>query len=152
MGFELVIVRPPLVYGVGAPGNFGNFIHFIAKLPILPFGCTYNLRSYISAHNLSDFIFICATHPLAANELFLVSDNDDISTKNFSNLISKKLGKISFQLPIPVSMIEFIARFLGLETQVEKLFGDLQIDSSKARKLLDWSPLYSVEKGIEKSI
>jgi len=143
---EVVIIRPVLVYGVNAPGNFCKLLNIVNKLPILPFGLCKNKRSFISIDNLVDFISVCIDHPKAKNEIFCISDGEDISIKEFTNAIAKGLDKKILQLPVP----NFIFSLLGIITdkqhQINQLTGDLQVNSNKAKKLLGWNPTYTMEE------
>jgi nucleoside-diphosphate-sugar epimerase len=150
LGFELVIVRPPLVYGSSAPGNFGSLVGLVSKVPLLPFGLTKNLRSFISVDNLANFLSVCVSHPKAAGEIFLISDGEDVSTKEFTNAIAKGLGRSLYQLPIPVKLMDFVAKLLGREKQAEQLFGSLQVNSSKASELLGWKPPETMSQAMKK--
>ncbi len=98
---EVVIIRPVLVYGTGAPGNFGKLVNLANQVPMLPFRLCKNKRSFISVDNLVDFIAVCITHPNAANETFCISDGNDISIREFTDCIATGLNKRLIQLPIP---------------------------------------------------
>jgi nucleoside-diphosphate-sugar epimerase len=148
-GFELVIVRPPLVYGFGAPGNFGKLVRMVSKMVVLPFGLVNNLRSMISVENLADFIYLCSVHPKAAGELFVVTDEVDLSTRDLTDFIALGLNKRVFQLPISVSVMKLIARMLGVHNAAEQLFGDLRVDSDKARRVLSWKQPYTINTSLQ---
>ena len=150
LGFELVIIRPPLVYGLSAPGNFESLVKLVSKVPVLPFGFTNNLRSFISVDNLASFLSICVSHPKAAGEIFLISDGEDVSTKEFTNAIAKGLGRSLYQLPVPVNLMNFVAKLLGRGKQAEQLFGSLQVNSSKASELLGWKPSETMSQAMKK--
>jgi nucleoside-diphosphate-sugar epimerase len=137
---EVVIIRPVLVYGTGAPGNFGKLVGLVNKMPLLPFALCQNKRSFISVDNLIDFIFICIDHPKAKNEVFCISDGNDVSIREFTDSIATGLNKKLIQLPIPVSIFKLLGKITGKSEPIEQLIGDLQVDSSKARYLLDWTP------------
>jgi len=139
LGFELVIVRPPLVYGKGASGNFYHLVSLVTKAPLLPFGAVNSLRSYISVDNLTDFLYICSTHANAKNQLFLISDNFDISLKEFIFLISKSEKRRVCNIPVPIKLLYFLLALLGKKEEAKKILGKLQIDTSKAQKLLSWN-------------
>lgn len=139
-GLEVVIIRPVLVYGTGAPGNFSQLLNLVNKVPMLPFALCHNKRSFISVDNLVDFISVCITHPKAKGEMFCISDGADVSIREFTNGIAKGLNKRLIQLPIPVSIFKLLGKVTGKSVQIEQLIGDLQINSSKARELLDWTP------------
>ena len=137
---EVVIIRPTLVYGVGAPGNFGKLVKLVQKTSILPFALCKNKRSFISVDNLVDFISTCIDHPKAKNQIFCISDGHDVSIKEFTNGIAKGLSKKLIQLPIPAFMFKLLGGITGKSEMIDQLIGDLQVDSSKARELLDWTP------------
>ncbi|MFT5759974.1 MAG: nucleoside-diphosphate-sugar epimerase [Alteromonadaceae bacterium] len=147
---EIVIIRPVLVYGVSAPGNFGKLVGLVNKVPMLPFGVCENKRSFISVENLVDFIDVCITHPSAKNEIFCISDGVDFSIKEFTNGIAVGLNKKLIQLPIPVFIFRLLGKITGKIEAVEQLVGDLQVDSSKARKLLSWTPPVTMAKTLSK--
>jgi nucleoside-diphosphate-sugar epimerase len=147
---EIVIIRPVLVYGLGAPGNFGKLVSLVSNVPILPFGMCRNKRSFISVDNLVDFIKVCITHPNAKNEVFCVSDGVDVSIKEFTNGIAMGLNKKLMQLPIPVSIFRFLSKMMSKNELVEQLIGDLQVDSSKAKQLLEWSPPFTMTETLNK--
>ncbi len=151
LGFELVIVRPPLVCGINAPGNFGQLVNLVSKVPVLPFYFANNARSFVTVDNLASFLYLCSTHPKAAGEMFLISDGEDISTRRLTNMIATGLGKKRFQLPFPIVVLRFIAKILGKERQASQIFGDLQIDSIKAKRLLGWIPFESISEALSKS-
>ncbi|MDN3649321.1 SDR family oxidoreductase [Reinekea marina] len=149
---ELVIIRPPLVYGPGVKANFLRLVR-LSNLPIpLPFGAANNRRSMVYMGNLVDFISLCLSHPAAANETFLVSDGEDLSLRTLISYIRKALGKPSWLLPFPVRLFRIAGKLIGKSSVVDRLFGDLQVNSSKAGVLLGWKPPYSAEEGINKTV
>lgn len=137
---EVVIIRPVLVYGKNAPGNFGKLVNLINKVPVLPFGFCNNKRSFISVDNLSNFISVCIEHPKAKNEIFCISDDMGVSIQEFTNGIAKGLGKRLWQFPLPNFIFKLIGKFTGKQAQVNQLIGDLQVNSNKAKRLLGWIP------------
>jgi nucleoside-diphosphate-sugar epimerase len=139
-GMEVTIVRPVLVYGKGVPGNMGLLVKIASKLSFTPLGLVKNNRSFISVSNLCDFLYTCCIHPKAANEAFLVSDDQTVSVPVFMSAIAKGLGKKIYHLPIPVWVMHFLGTLSGKSKQVEQLVGDLEVDCSKAQKLLGWTP------------
>lgn len=147
---EVVIIRPVLVYGTGAPGNFGKLVSLVNQMPILPFALCTNKRSFISIDNLVDFISVCLTHPNAKNQIFCISDCTDISILEFTDGIAIGLNKGLVQLPIPIAMFKFLGAIAGKSEQIEQLFGDLQVDSSKAKQLLDWTPSFTMTETLSK--
>lgn len=151
-GMELVIIRPPVVYGPDAPGNFGKLMHWMQIGIPLPFGAIQNKRSLIALDNLVSFILHCIDHPKAANEVFLISDGEDISTSELLRLVARALRKKPRLLPVPVGLMEFVAKLIGKQSMTNRLFGSLQIDSSKAQDLLDWKPVITMDKQLEKTV
>lgn len=147
-GLELVIVRPTLVYGPAAPGNFGMLTRLVNKLPFLPFGLANNQRDFIAVQNLADLLVTCAKHPGAAGYTFLASDGETVSIKEFTNAIAKGLNKKLIQLPVPVSLMRFAARLVGKSAMAEQLLGNLQVDSSNAKDVLGWVPPYTMEQAM----
>jgi nucleoside-diphosphate-sugar epimerase len=148
LGFELVIIRPPLVYGANAPGNFGSLTRLISKVPFLPFGLVRNRCDFISVNNLADLIVTCVTHPNASGHTFFASDNETVTIKEFTNAIAKGLEANLVQLPVPVSLMRIAGRLIGKSTIVEQLVGNLEIDSSKLKDVLGWTPPYTMEESM----
>ncbi len=145
---EVVIIRPPLVYGNNAPGNFGRMIQWAGAKIIfpLPLGAVNNARSLIAIDNLVSFIVTCTLHPKAANEIFLISDNETLSTTQLFKKIAKAFNKKALLLPVPVSWMIFVAKLLGKEADAIRLFSSLIVDSNKARELLDWHPVTTMDE------
>jgi nucleoside-diphosphate-sugar epimerase len=153
-GMEVVIVRPPLVYGPNAPGNFGSLVNWVNKEVPLPFGSIHNQRSLVALDNLVDFIALCADReksPKAANQVFLISDCEDVSTTQLLQKVAKAFNKKAFLLPIPVWLMTFVAKILGKGDVANRLFGSLQVDSSKARDLLGWKPITTMDEQLQKT-
>lgn len=147
-GMELVIIRPPLVYGPNAPGNFGSLMRWVMKGVPLPLGAIRNRRSLVALDNLVDLIITCVDHPAAANQVFLAGDGKDLSTTELLRGVATAMGKPSRLIPVPQSMLMFGARLLGKRNTAYRLLGSLQVDISKARNLLGWEPPISVEEGL----
>ena len=147
-GLEVVIVRPTLVYGPNAPGNFGSLTKLVKKLPFLPFGLADNKRDFIAVKNLADLIMTCAWHPNAAGHTFLASDGETVSIKAFTNAIAKGVNKTSIQLPVPVSLMKLAASLVGRTSMAEQLLGNLQVDSSNVQDILCWTPPYTMEQAM----
>lgn len=150
---EIVIVRPPLVYGLGVKGNFANMTNYLKKGVILPFGSVHNSRSLVALDNLVDFIALSADRERsskARNEVFLVSDGEDVSTSKLLRKISSAYGVKARLLPIPVNLMRFVAKILGKGAILDRLFGSLQVDGSKARDLLGWKPLVTMDEQLAK--
>jgi nucleoside-diphosphate-sugar epimerase len=151
-GMEVVIIRPPLVYGVSAPGNFGTLMRAIANSWPLPLGAVNNQRSLVALDNLVDFIVTCITHPQAANQTFLVSDGQELSTTELVRGMAQAAGVPARLLPVPVWALQAGASLLGKGDAVLRLCGNLQVDISKARSLLGWLPPVSVEEGLRRAM
>lgn len=152
-GMEIVIIRPPMIFGVQAPGNFARLlklISFTVPLP-LPFGRMCNRRSLVSLTNLIDFIVICLTRPQAANELFLISDGDDVSTEEMVRCLARGMGSRRWLFPFPEFIVRWLANAIRKENIYIQLYGSLQVDASKARNLLQWEPCISSRLALEDS-
>lgn len=144
--FEVVIIRPPLIYGRGVKANFEKLFHYAGlKIP-LPFGLVENKRSLVSVLNLVDLIMTTLVHPSASGEIFMVSDDRDLSLNELIRLMAKVQGKDSNLLPVPVGLMKFAASILGKKSYADRLFGNLQVDIEKTKKLLSWKPPYSFEE------
>ncbi|AIW12761.1 NAD-dependent epimerase/dehydratase family protein [Vibrio tubiashii] len=148
IGLEVVIVRPTLVYGPNAPGNFGMLTKLVAKSPLLPFGMADNCRDFIAVQNLADLLITCAIHPDAAGQTFLASDGETVSIKEFTCAIADGLGKNVIQLPLPVSVMRFAGRLIGQSTMIEQLYGNLEVDSSNIKKVLGWTPPLTMKQAM----
>jgi len=149
---ELVIIRPPLIYGPGVKANLKSLIKICNKPWPLPFGAINNKRSLISLQNLSSFIELCCLHPHAANQTFLISDNADISTTTLIRSIKSALGRNALQIPVPQLFLILGLNFLGKKGLKDRLFGNLQLDISKAKRTLNWTPIITFDEGIKKMV
>ena len=149
---EVVIIRPPLVYGPNAPGNFGKLLRLVKKGIPLPLGAINNKRSFVALNNLVDLIVTCINHPAAANQTFLAGDGEDLSTTELLSRLGEVLGIPARLVPVPVGLLNFAASLLAKKDIAQKLCGSLQVDISKARELLGWEPPLSVEKGLREVI
>lgn len=149
-GMEVVIIRPPLVYGPNAPGNFGKLIKLIDRNIPIPLGMIRNRRSFVSLYNLIDLIKKCIKHPKAANEVFLVSDDQIVSTTELLNLMIKKSGNSTKLIPLPPFCLLLAATFLGKRDVVERLCSSLVVDISHTKKTLDWEPPFTFEEGVSR--
>jgi nucleoside-diphosphate-sugar epimerase len=149
---EVVIIRPPLVYGCKAPGNFGSLIRAVQRGWPLPLGAVHNQRSLVALDNLLDFIVTCTTHPQAANQTFLVSDGHDLSTTELLRGMAQAAGVSARLLPVPLWALQAGASLLWKGDVVQRLCGNLQVDISKARILLGWVPPVSVEEGLRRAM
>lgn len=151
-GMELVILRPPLVYGPGAPGNFGSLMRWVKRGIPLPLGAVQNRRTLIALDNLVDLIITCIRHPQAANQVFLAGDSQSVSTSALLRGIATAMGKPARLLPVPEAVLMTGATLLGKKAVAQRLLGSLQVDNSKARNLLGWEPPVSVEEGLLRCI
>lgn len=150
-GMEVVIIRPPLVYGPGVRANFASMIRWMQRGIPLPFGAIDNRRSFIALDNLVSFIIHCIDHPKAANEIFLISDGEDVSTTVLLQKMSKALGKKSCLMPVPERWLRSVAKILGREDEAGKVLNSLQVDSSKARDVLGWKPVVTMDEQLHKT-
>jgi nucleoside-diphosphate-sugar epimerase len=150
-GMEVTIIRPPLVYGPGVRANFASMIKWVNKRVPLPLGAISNKRSLLALDNLVSFIICCIDHPKAANEIFLISDGEDVSTTELLNKVSKALGKKPSLIPVPVSWMNFIVKLVGKGDVSTRLFCSLQVDSTKARDLLGWKPVITMDAQLKKT-
>lgn len=151
-GMEVVIIRPPLVYGEGVKANFKRLIKLAQRNIPLPFGGINNKRSLVFIDNLIDFIMLCAFHPSAANQTFLISDDEDVSTTQLIKYIKLASGGKNLLLSVPQSWLILLFRLTGKSSLSDKLFANLQVNITKAKTLLNWKPPYSVKEGIEKTV
>jgi len=149
-GMEFVIIRPPLVYGPGAKGNFASMVTLIDKGVPLPLGAIRNMRSLVGIDNLVDLIIRCIDHPAAANQIFLAGDGEDLSTTELLRGVGKAMGKPAKLIPIPAGVLQLGATLLGKKAMAQRLLGSLQVDISKTCEMLDWKPPYTVEEGLRR--
>jgi len=147
-GLEVVIVRPPLVYGPGVKGNFISLLAAIDRGIPLPLAGANNVRSLVYVGNLVDALIACATHPAAAGQTYLVSDGDDVSTATLVDMIARSLGRNSRSFYFPPGLFRAAATLLGRAEQMDRLFGSLRVNDEKLRRELAWSPPYTLEQGL----
>lgn len=148
-GMEVVVIRPPLVYGAGVKANFASMMRVVKRGIPLPFGSIHNKRSFVYVGNLVSLILRCIEHPAAANQVFLVSDDHDLSTTELLRACAVALGVKPRLLPVPQSLIEIGATLLGKRDAAQRLCGNLQVDITKAHTLLGWTPPISVADGLK---
>jgi nucleoside-diphosphate-sugar epimerase len=151
-GLEIVIVRPPLVYGPGVRANFLRLVKLVQRRWPLPLAGVNNRRSLVALDNLVDLLICCIDHPAAAGETFLVSDNEDLSTPDLLRRVGAALGVGVRLVPGPRWMLLQGARLFGRRTEVERLLGSLQVDTRRTRELLGWEPRISVDEGILRTV
>lgn len=149
-GMEVVIIRPPLVYGPGVKGNFASMIKLVNKGIPLPFGAIDNKRSLVGIDNLVDLIIRCIDHPAAANQVFLAGDGADLSTTELLREVGRAMGKPARLIPVPAVLLQLGATLLDKKAMAQRLLGSLQVDISKTCELLDWKPPYTVEEGLRR--
>jgi len=147
-GLEIVIIRPVLVYGPGVKANFEAMMRWLSKGVPLPFGAIDNRRSLVALDNLVDLILTCVDHPAAANQVFLVSDGEDLSTTALLRRMGQALGVPPRLLPIPAWVLSGGASLLGRTALSKRLCGSLQVDIEKTRKVLGWQPPVSVDAAL----
>jgi nucleoside-diphosphate-sugar epimerase len=151
-GIEVVVIRPPLVYGPNAPGNFATLMKLLVKGTPLPLASVVNnRRSFVFVDNLVDLIVTCLTHPAAGNETFLVSDAESLSTAALLRRLGDALGSPARLIPVPVPLLQIGAALLGKSAMAQRLCGSLEVDISKTCELLGWSPPISVDEGLRRT-
>jgi nucleoside-diphosphate-sugar epimerase len=150
-GMEVVVVRPPLVYGPGVKGNFLSMMRWLSTGIPLPLGAVQNRRSLVALDNLVNLLATCIDHAAAANQTFLVSDGEDVSTPDLLRRLARALGKSACLLPVPEGVLTLGATMLGRGAAVRRLCGSLCVDIGKTRQLLGWSPPLSVDEGLRRA-
>jgi UDP-glucose 4-epimerase len=147
-GMEVIIIRPPLVYGNGVKGNFGSLLK-LAKLTIpLPFGSIQNKRSLVSVENLVDLIVVCLNHPNAKNQTFLVSDDDDISTSKLFSSLADAGGYKAYIFSFPLVLLSIFLRVLGKSAIYERLCGSMQVNIEYTKSQLGWKPPFKIKNSL----
>lgn len=147
-GLEIVIVRPPLVYGPGVKGNFEQMLKMLARGMPLPLASVHNQRSLIHIGNLVDALLLCATHADAAGKTYLLSDGEDISTPALLRQLGAAMGHPARLLPCPSALLRAVGRVSGRAARIERLLGSLQVDSGRIRRELHWTPPYTLQQGL----
>jgi len=151
-GVELVILRPPLVYGPGVKGNFRQLLRLCELGLPLPFGNIFNRRCLIGTDNLASAIGRCLTHPKAPGETFLVSDGEDVSTPDLARAIAKKMKKRIVMAPVPPALLEAMLWLVGKGGMTRRLLGSLTLDSHHIHNILNWYPPHSLDDGLQKTV
>ena len=149
-GLEVVIIRPPLVYGRGVKANFHSLLATVRRGWPLPLGAIENRRSLVSVDNLADLIAVCMSHPRAASEAFLVSDGEDVSTPELVRRLAAAVGRKPRLVRVPVGWLRAVAAVAGRSAAVDRLTGSLCVDISKARRLLGWAPPVPMSEGLRR--
>ncbi|WP_343327512.1 UDP-glucose 4-epimerase family protein [Pseudomonas putida] len=148
-GLEVVIIRPPLVYGPGVKANFQTMLDWVHSRIPLPFGSIKNQRSLVALDNLLDLIVHCVDHPAAPGKVFLVSDGEDLSTTQLLKRVSRSMGMRSVLVPVPQYLLVMCLNFLGRRALATRLCGSLQVDISQTRELLGWAPPISCQQALD---
>jgi nucleoside-diphosphate-sugar epimerase len=151
-GLEVVVLRSPLVYGPGVKANFRQLIGAVSRGMPLPFGSIHNMRSLVYVENLADALACCATSKNAAGRTYLVSDCDDVSTQELIRRVAFALGVPCRLLPFPPSVMRVVGKIVGRSQAVERLLGSLQLDCRRIRSELAWTPPFTMEQGLEKTV
>ncbi|MBF0123485.1 MAG: SDR family oxidoreductase [Candidatus Omnitrophica bacterium] len=151
-GLEVVILRPPLVYGPKAPGNFARLMSLIKRGMPLPLGRVSNTRSFIYIENLMDAVLSCLEHPQASGQTFLLSDGEDLSTPDLIRKIAAAMNKKAILFSLPLGILKALGILAGQREAMEKLTGSLRVDSRKIRHLLGWSPPFTLKEGIAEAV
>lgn len=151
-GMEVVVVRPPLVYGPGVKANFASMLRWVERGIPLPLGAIHNARSMVALDNLVDLLLTCVTHPSAAGQTFLVSDGEDVSTTELLCRTAQAMGKRVRLLPVPALVLKAGAGLLGKRDVAQRLCGSLQVDMAKTRHLLGWTPPLTLDEGLKKTV
>jgi nucleoside-diphosphate-sugar epimerase len=152
-GMEVTIIRPPLIHGPGVKGNLASLIRWVQRGVPLPLGgVTHNRRSLVGLGNLVDLILVCVAHPKAANQTFLVSDGEDISTAALLSGIGHALQRPARLLWMPPGLIALAAKVLGKRAVSQRLLGSLQVDIQKTCELLNWAPPLTVQEGLRRTV
>jgi nucleoside-diphosphate-sugar epimerase len=149
---SIVIVRPPLVYGPNAPGNFGSLLRIVNRRIPLPLGAVRNSRSFVFVDNLVDMVIRCISHRNAVNQVFLVSDDEDLSTSALLRKVGSALAKPALLVPVPMYIVNIAARCVGKSKVARQLLGSLQVDIEKTKLLLDWSPPFTVDEALRRTV
>jgi len=150
-GLEFVIVRPPLVYGAGVKGNFAQMLKVLASGIPLPLASVDNLRSLVYVGNLVDALILCATHPAAAGQTYLISDGEDISTPDLLIQLGAAMGHPARLFSCPLALLKLAGRLIGKKNQMERLLSLLRVDDSKIRRELGWIPTYTLQDSLSKT-
>lgn len=152
-GIEIVIVRPPLVHGPRAPGNFGRLVRWVERGVPLPLGAIeHNRRSIVGRANLADFLVVCATHPDAPGNVFLVADDEDLSTADLLRRTAHAMNRPARLWPMPAGVLRWAAKAVGKGEMADQLLGSLQVDINRAREVLGWNPPVSMDEGLRRAV
>jgi nucleoside-diphosphate-sugar epimerase len=148
-GMEVVIIRPPLVYGAGVKANFAAMMRWLQRGVPLPLGAIHNQRSLVALDNLIDLIITCVEHPAAAGQIFLVSDGEDVSTTELLNRMGQAMGHPARLIRAPATVLRLTAAIVGQQDVIHRLCNSLQIDMGKTRCMLGWDPPLTLDQGLK---
>lgn len=151
-GMAVVTIRPPLVYGPGVKANFFNMMQWLSRGVPLPLGAINNRRSLVALENLVDLILMCCQHPAAVNQIFMVSDNEDLSTTALLRRMGQALGRPARLISVPPRWLFAAAALIGKSGVADRLCGSLQVDITKTRQLLGWTPPVTVDEGLRRTV
>ncbi|MES9992460.1 MAG: NAD-dependent epimerase/dehydratase family protein [Candidatus Thiodiazotropha sp.] len=151
-GLEVVIIRPVVIYGAGVKGNIQRLMSLVRRGVPLPLGGITNRRSFLSIQNLLDFLHCCIDHPAAAGELFLLADGEDLSTPQLIRSLGKAMNRTDRLFPLPISMLQLAGWLSGQSSAIARLTEDLQVDISKNRERLGWTPLYDMDRALQEMV
>lgn len=152
-GMEVVTIRPPLIYGPNAPGNFGSLMRWLMRGVPLPLGCVnQNRRSFVALDNLVDLIMTCVRHPRAGNQIFLVSDVENVSTTQLLKKMGKAMNRSVCLLPVPTGLLGLMASLLGKKGMAQSLLGSLELDIRNTCEVLNWNPPISIDEGLRRAV
>ena len=150
-GVEVVMVRSPLIYGSGVKGNFQALMRALLQGIPLPLGAIHNRRSLVALDNVVDLIVTCIEHPAAANETFLVSDGEDLSTTELIRRLARAMSRPARLIPMPATVLMAGATLLGKREMARRLCDNLQVNITKVREVLGWTPPVSVDEGLRQT-
>lgn len=151
-GLDVVILRPPLVYGPGVKANFRRLLDVVARGWPLPLGAIKNRRSLLYLGNFVDAIRVCIEHPAAAGQTFMIDDGQPVSTPELVRAVARAMGRPARLWAVPVSVFEFVGKLLGKRAAVARLTGSLWVDDSLIRSRLGWTPPFTMQQGLEATI
>jgi nucleoside-diphosphate-sugar epimerase len=151
-GLEVVVIRPPLIYGPRVKGNLARLLMLIRRRIPLPLGALRNRRSFVGIDNLLDLTIRCVDHPSASGQVFLVSDGDDLTVATFAKYIADAMQCPSRFFDVPPSLLRLAGKILGRQAEIDRFVGTLQIDISETRKILEWTPMLCVKEGIRRMV
>lgn len=151
-GMEVVIIRPPLVYGPGVKANFAAMIRWVRRGLPLPLGHARNRRSLVFVGNLVDLVILCLSHAAAPGKIFLASDGRDLTVADLLRALGVALGRPARLLPVPPALLWLAASLLGRRAAAARLLGFLQVDIAATTAAIGWTPPYSVEQGLRSTV